>query len=256
MPNFSVQELNDVLSKSNLPFGDSAQMQQAQPFARQQLGQQVMGQDTQLPQISQDYKTKLDAIAQMDKKLSGVYGDPTSQLYIENPMAREQAIYAPRSTGQRELSRIDSMFQGRQKELDQTVNEAFNVYKQLTTLQSREEARAKKLAKGGKKKTTSSKVTDSLQRSQELQRQRLQLAGIASDTGINEDAADIFLNAPTKFQEQLIRDFQIIQGSSEVPIMLSPDEVQQALESWKTEFRPSKAKPKESKLDKLRKLFE
>lgn len=80
--------------------------------ALKDLPQPVMGAQTQqalynerladpaIEKKRQEYMARIDQIAQMDKKLAGVYSDPSSQLYLENPMARENIIQGARPVTQ------------------------------------------------------------------------------------------------------------------------------------------------------------
>lgn len=145
--NISISELMGALEKSGLPLGDGTSMQQAAPFGRDAVASQVYGADTQLPQLSQNYRSQLDAIAQMDQKLAGVYGDPSSKLFIEHAGKRENAIFSPRGVANKETNRISTSISNRKKELDSEVDDALSLYNKLVTVQLREEDRVVKEAK-------------------------------------------------------------------------------------------------------------
>lgn len=256
MANISLDELNNVLQKSGLPFGNALAMEQATPFAQQPIQQQVYSQDTKLPQIQASYKSKLDAIAKMDQQLAGVYGDPSSSLYIEHAGQREKAIAGPSRQGYSQLEDIGQAETSRRKELDQQADEALNFYKKLATLQDKEEKRVAKLTKGsGKaKKSIEDKVRDSNERKAEVERQRLEMAGIQ-----NKEAADIFLNAPKAFQEQFIRDYYVMGGPEKLPADFSPNWVKQALKEWEQSLKGGKGKSSSgggSFQDKVKTLLE
>lgn len=99
--------------------------------------------DPAIERKRQEYMAKIDQIASMDKKLAGVYGDPSSQLYIENPMARESAIQGARPVTQGVAQTALQDVRGAEKA---GVEEVQNV---LTLLQQgqQEKARLEKEAK-------------------------------------------------------------------------------------------------------------
>lgn len=150
--NISLQELQTVLEKSGLPMGDSFAMRQAKPGLRQQIagGFGPSGSD----QTRKRIMAQLDQIAQMDQKLGGVYGDPTSKLFIENPMAREQATYGHRGTGFQEVSRLGNVAEAQDAQREADITEAEQTYNELATAQAALEAEEKRLAKKGKGKGT------------------------------------------------------------------------------------------------------
>lgn len=274
-----IDELMKSLQKAGVPFGNSAAMQGAQPGLGQAIQGQVYGQDTQLPELRSNYMSQLDQIHQMDKKLAGVYGDPSSQLYIENPMNRERVISGASNTGYKAVSGVNSRIKQRKSELDQTVTQALSYYKELTTLQAREEARAEKLAKeaerissgkakyvtdskGNKvavpvakgkasKKTLEDKVKDSLDRAEEVKKQKLELAGI-----YDKKAGDEFLNAPKAFQDQFIRDYQSNKDTLSVGAGFGVQEVQEAVKNYKQTFKPTTEKKtaQDKQLEKIQAL--
>ncbi len=263
MPHVSYDELTSTLQKSGLPLGNSVAMQQATPFGRQAIQGQVFGQDTQLSGFKNEYKSKLDALAQADQKLGAVYSDPSSKLYIEHPLQRERLLTGgPRATGQKELGRVTDMYKSREKDLDDQVEETFSLYKQLENLQSQEEARIKRLekemAKGAKKgsqaaKGISDKISDSKNRKYELESHRLSLAGIE-----NQGAADAFLKKTKPFQEQFIRDYQLVKDKVNLPGGWQPSDIDKAFKEFDTKkiLTPKKApKTKTNNLDKLKQAF-
>ena len=242
MANFSIQELTDVLQKSGLPFGGSAQMQQAAPFAADPVRQTVMSSpDNNLPQISSSYKSQLDALAQMDKKLAGVYGDPNSPMYIEHAGRRDSAVYGHRATDQQAVNNIKQTYKDTQKGLESKATDALSLYTKLTTLQSREEARAKKLAKGSGKKSNSQKVQDSIDRANEAKSQKMSMAGLQ-----DSDTIAAFDNIKEAgFRSWYLRSLQDAQlsGQGDIPPGgFSKQDIMDEYNWWKTNVNPPKAK--------------
>lgn len=184
--NVSINELLDVLKKSGVTFNSGADMKAAAPFARDQISQTVQGQDTQLPALKSNYKAQLDQIAMMDQKLAGVYGDPTSKLFIENPLKREQLMTPAKTTGYRAAGDIATMFKGASRDLESKTDDALSLYKKLATKQAADEKAAKKGKSTGSGTTYSKK--DLLYR-----------------TGFRDkETAQAFLNKPTAFQKEWV----------------------------------------------------
>ena len=149
MPNVSIQELMGVLQKSGLPLGGGADMQGVLPtLQKSAIGGVVQGQDTQVAALKQRHRQALDQIAAMDQKLHGVYGDPTSPLFIKNPLAREKITAGAANTGYDIAGKEAKKVQNRQAELEQTTDDAVKLYNELTREQIRLEKEAKKGAKG------------------------------------------------------------------------------------------------------------
>lgn len=147
--NIGIDELQKMLEKSGLPMGDSFAMRQGQVGAQQAL--QGTGGDHGAGGAMQSYKAKLAQIAQMDQKLAGVYGDPTSPLYIEHAGARDNAASSARGTGMSELSSIEQRRQAALSQHDADESEAVQLYGQLENAQRELEAEQKRLTKEAEK---------------------------------------------------------------------------------------------------------
>lgn len=130
------------MERSGLPFGNSFDMKQAQVGARGAIAPNVG--DHGAGGFNKGILAQLDQIAQMDKKLSSTYSDPTSNLYIENPMAREGAIYGHRNTGMGEVNSLAGKRDNALQERDSEIKQAESLYNDLTTAQAQVEAEQKK----------------------------------------------------------------------------------------------------------------
>jgi len=154
MANFSINDLTSVLEKSNLPFGDSASMQQSAAIGgRQAISGAAYGQDTQLAGLKSNYESQLAQIASMDQKLATSYGGQQSNLFIEHPLARERIIAGgPARTGYQETRRIAGKYRQRQGDIEDQIDEALKIYKELAKEQADSEKITKKVTKGTKAK--------------------------------------------------------------------------------------------------------
>jgi hypothetical protein len=236
----AIQDLLSALTKAGAnPQGSALDMSRAIPGLKQNLQNTIQSQDPVIPGLRDSYHAQLDQLAQMDQKLAGVYGDPKSSLYIEHAGARDKAIGGARDPGYKAASNIASNAKSRQSEIDNEVSQAVQLFQQLASVQTKEEALAKKAQKAatnGVKKSLQQKVADSRARAEEVKSQRLQLAGISPD---NKQAADVFLNQfPAKAQEQWIRE-----GQSDAQGRLSdpkPQDLKSYLQYWNETFKPKK----------------
>jgi hypothetical protein len=151
MANISLQELQGVLEKTGLPMGNSFQMGQSKIGARGAIAQQF-------PQRSGGVRNKimaqLDSIAKMDQKLSGVYGDPTSSLYIENPMARDSASNIHRGAMFDDVSRLSDTADELDKQRENDIDEVERTYNELTTAEKALEAEERRVETQTKKNKT------------------------------------------------------------------------------------------------------
>lgn len=247
MPNVSIKTLTDVLEKSGLPFDSAVNMQNTAPLSRDVIASQVSLPDFGGDELKTNFRAQLDRIAQMDKKLSSLYGDPSSSLFIENPLARERLKSTPATTGYKVSSNIAQTYQTRkvaaEKEQEQIIDEAVSLYSKLATLQAKEEARIareQKAATKGAKKSTSQKVADSVVRSQELRKQKLALTGIT-----DPDAIAVYERAPVDFQQQWVREYQQaveLGEASPEENFYTADDIKGAWSAWDEKTKKPKAK--------------
>lgn len=156
--NISLKELQDVIQKSGLPLGSGADMSSIAPFARSNISDTVYGQDTQLAGIKSKHQSALSQIAAMDQKLGGLYGDPSSPLYIKNPLKRETLKTGAANTGYRAAAGIVTEAKSRTQELESQTDEALRLYKDLAQEQVKLEKEAAKQAKKSGKTTKSTKT--------------------------------------------------------------------------------------------------
>jgi len=214
----SLPELQKILEGSGLPFGNSEAMRNSQLFASQGIESAARQQDTKIPQAVQAYKANLDKIAQMDQKLSGLYGDPTSNLFIEHAGQRESALIGPENVGFQEGNRLQNVRKQAESDLEVKINDALTFYDQLTTEQARLEKEAAKLAKsgggsggtggtGGKGKAGSGSSSANT-RLADISKVRTQIEdGLGSIIGLaDRDAVETFLSSSVEFQKAFIRD--------------------------------------------------
>lgn len=257
MPNISTQELLDALQKSGAPFGNSAQMRQAAPFLGDTLSQNAYAANTQIPKYQQaynadqgKYKSQIDQIAQMDQKLRGIYGNPTSNMYIANPAAQERAVTGHQTTDYTAAHGIsqdaNAQLQGIKSEqgtIDKQTNDALSLYAKLTAIQKSSEPRASRSrggSSGGSGNVSDIPASNGIQdlsgMSKADQTKYLQETGkkITDPAGVyDREARDTFLNTPAAFQKYFIsnvQDFGYPKGG------YSASDIQSALATWTRKY--------------------
>lgn len=251
-----VQALMASLQKAGVPMQGSDAMQGATPGLGQTISSQVQSADTVGPQIKANFLKQLDQVAQMDQKLGAVYSDPTSPLHTNNVYAREKIISGAHSTNSSAVKNLAGKYQDHQKSLDDQVSETVDLYKQLTALQAKEEARAEKLAKeqyrigqgkakyitdakGNKvmvpvfKGKSGSSASNAISRAQELRDKKGEIAHLADDNAVN-----FFDNTTSKFQNYWIGK---LQDGEMPPDGFSKDEVENEYNYWMKTFKPQTA---------------
>lgn len=254
MARISINELVDVLGKSGLPLNDAMGMQNAAPFAQDPVRQQVYGQDTQLPGLQNKYRGQLDKIAQLDQQLASTYGDPTSKLYIENPMNRERLKQGASRVSFQGLEDTKQQVKQRTSDLDKDVNDAVSLYGKLVAMQKRIEKQTK--GKGKAKKKTSIDMNK-----QPLDWNDKEVEQYKKDTGRNitdkaniydTKARDLFLSKPSAFQKLWIRH-QLESG--EAPKGgFKPKDIEANFKEWEKTYKPKTEKQKKEEAKKTKRF--
>src|SRR6185436_10841296 len=152
-------------------FGDSTQMRMPGAVVREQVGGVVAGGDTQMAAIKQKHLAALQQIAAMDQKLGGLYGDPSSPLFIKNPLKREQLKSGASDVGYRAADTYNQEAKNRAGEIEDETKDAIGLYEDLVREQIALEKEAKKAGRGtggGKVKGVASAGTIKLTKDQKL----------------------------------------------------------------------------------------
>lgn len=116
--NLSLQEITDVLAKSGAKGGSAFDLGQNRPTVEQGVTNTLTaGAKPILDQNRANYMAQIDKIAQMDQKLAGVYGDPTSPLYIERASKRDTAANMGEATGYKAAGTIKDSYEAKKQQL-------------------------------------------------------------------------------------------------------------------------------------------
>jgi len=141
--NVSVSELRDVLQKAGLPFGNKEEMQEALPFAPEMIEPTVRGQyQPAFTQLRGKYQQGLKQIADLDAKLAGIYGNPTSPYYIERPTSRESLIGRAQGLGYKGLESIGEKMGGLESEIESKTSQAESYYRSLISQAEKKASKA------------------------------------------------------------------------------------------------------------------
>ncbi len=143
MPNLSLKEITDVLEKSGASFGDSSTMAANSMGVGEGVRNTVYGQGQPiLDNAKKNYLAQLGKIAEMDTKLAGVYGDPTSPLYIERATQRDSATHMADAPNYNAAATHADVYKTKKQELEGSIKETMQVYDELTRLQKSQETEA------------------------------------------------------------------------------------------------------------------
>lgn len=148
MANLSLQEITDVLNKSGAQGGSAFDMAQNKPTVEQGVRSTVYGQGQPiLDNAKSNYLAQIHKIAAMDGKLAGVYGDPTSPLYIERASRRDSAVHGGDSANYSAAKTHADIYTSKKKELEDSIKQTMSVYSELTQLTKAQETEAAKNTK-------------------------------------------------------------------------------------------------------------
>lgn len=145
MANLSLKEITDVLNKSGAQGGSAFDMGQNQMGVEQGVRSQVYGQGQPvLDNAKKNYLAQLGKIAEMDGKLAGVYGDPTSPLYIERASRRDSAVHMAEAPNYSAAETHANIYESKKKELEESIKSTMQVYDEMTRLTKAQEAETAK----------------------------------------------------------------------------------------------------------------
>lgn len=233
--NSTATELIQAIKNSGLPLGNSAMMRNAGIVAPDLIRQETQAQyDPAIQSAKNKYMESIRKIAEVDKSLGQVYGDQNSQLYIENPMARERALMGAESVGYKVAGGDMNTLKAVEEEANKAEQDALTLYNQLITDTARAERESKK---GSKKKTAAEKAQEKLD--MDIREARLG----------DPDAVDLFLTATQKFRDYWIRrvNTQNLSDVMQIPKDgFNYEQLKAAYDEWKGLTKATKPKPEES----------
>lgn len=273
MANITLKELQSVLEKSGAPlgqlyaapqnteYGNSLAMRQAAPFLRDTLNQNIQVQDPQIPalrdqgnKLRKDYFGQIDQIAGMDAKLGKLYGDPSSQLYIENPVNRLSAQSGASDVGYKavagvsdKIDKSDQLLKQREAEVERTkkatVDDALQLYGQLASLQEREERIAETADK--------ERQAEAKRNAAAIKKQRAALGlDLQDKTGLTGDALEVFRNAPSTYQKSYLESKAQLEAKGQRVAPITGEELKADVKEYNAKYKVKSTN--DDKLDQLR----
>lgn len=223
MASVAITELMDVLKKSglpigNTPLGDTAMAQQ------QQIADTVTSQDSTVNNARQKYMDSINRIAQADNKLRSAYSNPSSSLYMENPLDAERLIQGARGVQGQEAQMEAGNLDQAQRDLDSKIDQAITLFGQLKS-----------------KKTGSGSSGDG----KDYLDDQLRKSGIELTEAlgiVQPEAQDEFLQSPTDFQ-RWFKDNWYRQRLPEANrmgetgmVVTTYEDLKQAMKEWSQKF--------------------
>jgi hypothetical protein len=152
--NLSLKEIMDTLQGTGGSAYDMGQnrmgVEQGVTSALTQQASPAMAQN------KANYMAQLAKIAEMDTKLAGVYGDPTSPLYIERASKRDAAVNMGDATGYKAAGTQADLYEAKKTELQDNIKATLAVYDELTKLTKSQEVETKRVETAAKKGTSKS----------------------------------------------------------------------------------------------------
>lgn len=231
MTNISLSELKGVIEKSGLQGGDYNNMKQGLSEAKYKIANTVYGQDTQTSSLKDEYMSKLAKVAQIDQKLSKLYSDPSSKLYIERASSRDNAKFGAINVEQQGLKDTATQIDNRQKELEDIIKEATALYQDQISEQNLKENEYAKTPSGIQENTQEAIQKEDIQK-------QTKLKSLSDKTGITDQNALDQLNELTENeQDAYIRDLQagnvtpVNDGTGKSPTTW------QAIALWRDQYR-------------------
>jgi len=152
--NSTLTELRQALERSGLPLNNVSAMQDVMPSVKNRLFQSSRQNDPYIQKKRDEYMNKISQIAEMDKRLAGVYSNPSSDLYIENPMSRESILSGAENYGYRSAQPLLSEISQRESEIENEASMASSLYSSM----------ADELEKQNKKAASAGYDTDAILR--------------------------------------------------------------------------------------------
>jgi hypothetical protein len=158
--NLSIQEVMDTLQKSGATGGSAFDMGQNRMGVEQGVTNTLTQQaNPAIAKNKANYLAQIGKIAEMDQKLAGVYGDPTSPLYIERASKRDQAANMGEATNYSAANTQVDLYNQKKKTLEDSISQVLSVYDELTSLTKAKEVQDKKKKKGTGTGTTGDAYT-------------------------------------------------------------------------------------------------
>lgn len=132
MANFSIQELMDVLQKSNVPLYDSEAMSQQSPFTTDPIRAEIENRYAgRFSDIDKEKTRKIQALAEVDSQINKLFGDPSSKFYLRNAGDRETIAGNVGTIRNADINLTKQSKQALEQEMEQNVSAAEGLFNDL-----------------------------------------------------------------------------------------------------------------------------
>lgn len=235
--NLSIQEMMEALQKSGASTGSSYNMGMDRLNVQNNVTNTMTAQaNPAIEQNKQAYLAQLAKIAEADKQLAGVYGDPTSPLYIERAGSREKIYSGVANQGYKAAQTPLDVVEQKKKELEANINATLKIYDELTSMQKATEVENKRLETEANKPDKVDSGNGEIEITK-AQKREYQEAGLdVNDRRIRAS----WDNTPDGFKKWFTQERADGKIKDKT---ITPKE----LEYWKTKYKQMKEKKKEKK---------
>lgn len=136
----TVEELKGVLDRAGIPIPsfdpkDIATANTEQAITGTLRGEAQARSNPLIENMKKQYMSQINKIAEMDMKLSGVYGDPSSKLFLEHPLQRESLRVGAENVGYNAakgiMSNIESTQEAFERETEDKIKDTISLYNRI-----------------------------------------------------------------------------------------------------------------------------
>jgi hypothetical protein len=93
------------------------------------LRTQLYQREKTLPGLEKQNESKIQELYAADKNMAQTYGNPNSNMYIENPMQRQAIVSGQKTDIRGELGNILNLIQSRQQTMGNAIDKGMELYK-------------------------------------------------------------------------------------------------------------------------------
>src|SRR3990167_5411621 len=99
------------------------------PGVTEALRKSLYSREKTLPGLENDYESKIKELYDADKRYADVYANPESQMYIEDPMARQSLVSGQKADTRGQLGNVLNLIQQRNQTLGSALDKGLDMYK-------------------------------------------------------------------------------------------------------------------------------
>jgi hypothetical protein len=131
MANITLKELNDIISKTGLPDIDQSKYNESSAYIQGQVRPYIQSKYApQLSKLDEDKKAKVEALANVDKQMSSIFGKG-GKYELMNPMATESLATGLHNIRLEDFNRTAGEMSDLQKSIEGEVGDYASMYNAL-----------------------------------------------------------------------------------------------------------------------------